>query len=463
MTEFGLAGTLSTVDRSWLGSVFLSRSARLPVIGTYIDEPSGGARFEGTFGSALQRERERGKSAPHQPGSPAPIGYLSGPVDAREIYRSLREGVATSLFGTEYLQHFMRLCEAQGRKAIIVTTHGQEAYDVEVGHFSIRNRPQPPGKRLRYHLRQVEWVRDRLVEIEAWGARVCVLTAAQHYWLVTPPFRRRGMRFINSYHCAIRAIGHNRWSPHEFFIRMTSWRHLAHGDPTMVIVPTIADELAAEPGASRRCVLQVLPDYRAELFEHFQEPAIARGKQDVVRVMFAGRMTRNKGVYDIVEMARMLAAKASPRIEFHLHGEGDALANVRAAVAAASLEDLVIVHGFTPGAELSRHYMAADIVIAPTRSDFEEGVAKAVVEGVLTLRPVVTSRACPSIGILGDACLEAKVNDPASYADAIWHLANEPTLVAEKVAAARRLRPMFFDPPERYDRRLKEALTLQPC
>ena len=394
---------------------------------------------------------------------PVKLGYLSGPVDARQIHRSLREGVQTALFGTSYLLHFMKLCEEQQREAVIVTTHGDEAYDVETGLFSIRNRPQPKGRRLNYHLRQIGWVRERLAEMEKADVGVCVLTAAQHYWMVTPPFRRRGMRFINSYHCAVRAIGHPRWSPHEFFIRLTSWRHLIHADPTMVIVPTIADELAAEPGAARRPVLQILPDYPPDRFAPFEAPAIADGKRDVVRVMFAGRVTRNKGVFDIISMAQMLAARPGPRIEFHLHGEGDALAAVRAAITAASLDGLVVAHGFTPGAELADHYMAADIVIAPTRSDFDEGVAKAVVEGVLALRPVVTSRACPSIGMLAAACVEAQVDNPASYAEAIWRLANEPQLVAEKVAAARQLRTMFFDPPERYDRRLREALALSGC
>lgn len=388
------------------------------------------------------------------------IGYLSGPVDARRIYDSRMSGVHTDLFGTSYLSHLMEVCEDQDRQAVIITTHGSEAYDAQCGRFTILNRPQPGGRSLQYHLRQVSWARQMLGEFERRGVGTAVLTAGQHYWLVTPPFRRRGMRFINSYHCAIRALGHKRLSPHELFIRLTSLRHLAHGDPTMVIVPTIGDELAKEPGAQKRKVLQLLPDYNREVFANFTPPPLATEPQSKVNVIFAGRVTRNKGVFDILAVAEELAQREGPEVHFHIHGEGDALGALTAAVAASPARHLVQVYGFTAGLQLTDHYGRADIVIVPTRSDFDEGVAKSVVEGVLTLRPVVTSIACPSIHMLADACVEAQVDSPSSYADAVWKLANNPDLVRAKSRSGATLRDMFFDPPERYDRRLREALTI---
>ncbi len=203
----------------------------------------------------------------------------------------------------------------------------------------------------------------------------------------------------------------------------------------------------------------MLPDYDPATFEHFKFPPFAEVRQDQLNVIFAGRVERDKGVFDILTMAEDLAQREGPRVQFHIHGEGGALAPLKDAVARSAYGDRVTIHGFTSGTEMARHYMDSDIIIVPTRSTFEEGVAKSVVEGVLSLRPVVTSIACPSIGMLADACVEAQVNNPASYADAIWRLANDPALVRKKVEAATRLRTMFFDPPERYDRQLRNALA----
>lgn len=386
------------------------------------------------------------------------LGYLSGPVDARKIYDSLVHKKHTELFGTSYLRHLMQVCEDEDRDAVIVTTHGDERYDIQLGRFTILNRPPPSGRSLQYHLAQVRWTYEILREIEAHSVAITVMTAAQHYWLVTPPFRKRGMRFINSYHCSVRALTHNKLSPHEIFIRLTSRLHLSHGDTTMVISSTIAHELSKEPGAHTRDILQLIPDYNREVFADFSPPKIACGKQAVVQVMYAGRITRNKGVFDILTVAEDLASREGPEIHFHLHGEGDAFELLQKNVDASPHGYLIHLYGFTSGLDLKNHYANADIVMVPTRSDFEEGFAKSVAEGVLALRPVVTSIACPSFHLLSNACVEASVDEPRSYADAIWRLANDPDLASAKVKGAHKLRDIFFDPPERYDRQLKRAI-----
>ncbi len=388
------------------------------------------------------------------------VGYLSGPVDARKVYDAWVSGEHTELFGTSYLQHWYAELRRQGREGVVVTSHAGEAYEEQRGEFAILNRPKSKADGLRYHVAMSRWSYDRLREMEQRGATTVVLTEANQYRFTTLPFRRRGMRFVNSFHCAIRSIGHKRFSPHEALIHLSDHTHLRFGDPTMIIVDTIGDELRRVPGHTRREVLLLKPDYRRELFQDFALPPIASGNVNTVSVMFAGRVTKNKGVFDIVEMAELLQKRSGPKVVFHIHGKGPALDElVRRAggsPAAANIE----VHGFAEGRKLLDHYATSDIVVVPTRSSFEEGVAKSVVEGVLALRPVVTSRACPSIRMLSKACIEAEVDNPASYAEAIWRLATDPDLAREKVEAANRLREQFFDPPERYDRQLRKALAL---
>ncbi len=387
-------------------------------------------------------------------------GYLSGPVDARRVHDAWTSGGATDLFGTSYLKHWFEELKMQGRSGIVVTSHPGERYEEHRYGVVILNRPRTDRSGWNFHRDMMSWTRDRLIEMEQLGASTVILTDAAQYWFLTVPFRKRGMRFVNSFHCALRSLGHRRFGIHETLIRLTGWYHLRYGDPTMAISPAIIEELAKEPGRQIRTCLQIYPDYDRATFETFEPPALASGSQSEVHVLFAGRVERNKGVFDMVTMAEILSRRGGPDIHFHIHGTGTFLDELRRAAAMSPASHLVHVHGFTAGKALLDHYRASDIVIVPTRSTFEEGLAKSVVEGVLTLRPVVSSRACPSITILGEACVEAKVDDPASYADAIWRLTNEPALVREKMEGARRLRTMFFDPPERYDRQLRRALAI---
>lgn len=388
--------------------------------------------------------------------NPPTLGYLSGPVDARAIYRSLREGSHTSLFGTSYMRHLMTVCEEQGRAAVIITTHPGASYDEQLAGFTILNRSQPDGRGLSYHVKQLRWTSKCLGEMEKRGASTVVMTAAQHYWLVSPPFRRRGMRFVNSYHCAIRALGHRLLSPHEALIRLTSLRHLAYGDPTMAVAPHILDQLRAEPGANKRPTWRFIPDYDREMFAGFAPNPIGDGP---VEIIFAGRVEKNKGIFDMVMACEMLNSRPGQRFRFHFHGEGTALDALRERAAASPHSDFLKVYGFTSGKALAQHYDAAHIVVVPTRSDFDEGLAKSVIEGVLALRPVVTSRVCPAIDVVGGACEEARMNDPASYAEAFSRLARSPALWRQRVDAAYDLREGYFDPVDTYAQTLREALA----
>jgi len=388
------------------------------------------------------------------------VGYLSGPVDARKVHDAWRIGGQTDLFGTSYLRHWFGEMDRQGREGVVITSHEGDAYEEQRGAFTILNRPKTKADGARYHFDMLRWSYHRLKEFEDLGVETAVLTEANQYRMATLPFRRRGMRFVNSFHCAIRKLGHSTFSPHELLIRLSNIAHLRFGDPTMVISESIAHELERELGAETRETLLLRPDYPREVFEEFDAPSGLVAGSGTLTVLFAGRVQRNKGVFDLLEVNELLATRLDRTVHIHIHGDGSHLDDLRSAAAQSPYADRVIIHGFTAGSELAEHYATCDIVIVPTRSDFEEGFAKSVVEGVLALRPVVTSIACPSIHVVGEACVEAEVDNPASYADAIARLANDPELAKAKIEAALRLREMFFDPPERYDRQLAKALAI---
>ena len=225
----------------------------------------------------------------------------------------------------------------------------------------------------------------------------------------------------------------------------------------MAVSPHILAQLRREAGGGRRQAEWFRPHYDRETFAACL-PQLRHKPDGSMDVLFAGRVEVNKGVFDMLEACRILSQRQGPLIRFHIHGEGGALEPLRQAAAQAGLEDRFIIHGFTAGSALAAHYADADIVVVPTRSDFEEGLAKSVLEGVLAYRPVVTCKACPALYVVGEACVEAKMDDAADYAEWIWRLATDPAFMQEKIAAATQLREAFFNPTDSYGLRLKQAL-----
>jgi glycogen(starch) synthase len=153
------------------------------------------------------------------------------------------------------------------------------------------------------------------------------------------------------------------------------------------------------------------------------------------RVMFAGRIEENKGVFDILTMAEKL-----PHIEFTLCGDGYALDEVRRQAGSN-----VTITGRLNRAELVARYLEAHIVIVPTRSTFAEGFAKVVAEAILLLRPVVTSPVVPASEVLAGAIMLARTDDAQSYAGVIGKIQMDEQLYSRLVANARRLRPSILD------------------
>ena len=388
------------------------------------------------------------------------IGYLSGPVDAREVYEQWRDGQATTNFGTSYLQQFFSVATGLGAAGHVVTSHAGERYDVRCGDFQISNRPRVVrASGWRYHYEELKWTLRALRDMAASGSRAMLLTDAQNYWFLTWPWRLRGVKFVNSLHCVIRPAFKAEPGNLRVLLWLTGLLHYRYGDATICVSPLIKRQLSEMPGAEARSVEVFLPTYRPGHFDGIEPPSDQTGSTEVV-VLSAGRVERNKGVFDLLDAAETLSSRQGPRVLFDICGEGTDLDALRAAAAKRGLDRIFRIHGFCDQNQIRERLGAADIVVVATRTDFEEGFAKIVAEGVIAGRPVVTSRVCPALEVVREACVEVEPDDPAAYADAIWALATDSELARQKRHATVALRDQFFDPANSYGAKLELALKV---
>jgi glycosyltransferase involved in cell wall biosynthesis len=123
------------------------------------------------------------------------------------------------------------------------------------------------------------------------------------------------------------------------------------------------------------------------------------------------------------------------------------------------LEGIVTVHGFCDKEMLAELLAASHLVIVPTRSDFEEGLAKTCVEAVLAGRPFVTSPVCPALVSLGAAGVGVPPDDVQAYGDALIRLAEDPVFYAAKAKECIPLQAQFYDPSRAYKAVLKRQLA----
>jgi glycosyltransferase involved in cell wall biosynthesis len=105
-------------------------------------------------------------------------------------------------------------------------------------------------------------------------------------------------------------------------------------------------------------------------------------------VLFAGRITRQKGPEYFVEAAARVAAEM-PSVKFAVAGEGDRLRDMVARVAAHGLEARFLFTGFLPPEDLDRLYARADVYVMPSVS---EPFGLTALEALRQGTPVILSR-----------------------------------------------------------------------
>jgi len=177
------------------------------------------------------------------------------------------------------------------------------------------------------------------------------------------------------------------------------------------------------------------------------------------RIVFAGRVERNKGVFDILAMSELLAAHCATPVIFEVCGEGGALTELRRVVAIAELSDHVIVRGRLNRAELLEAYARAHLVIVPTRGDFCEGMPLVCSEAVLAGRPILTSRVSNALPLMSAAIAEAQPEDVESYVDQIIKLIEQPGYYDQRAAACYDASRQFVDRSKSYSATIDRVVT----
>lgn len=387
----------------------------------------------------------RGKplAAEHEIKSRSPIYYAAAAGDILGTYRQWRKGVQDpAQISVTYSGLFYDLCAALGRPGVasFPATAPEEVVEPDMAIHSRAPSLQMAG--WRYHLAQLGMGRWLLKDIERSGATDVIVMDGVTYWFLLAPAARRGVRIWVSVHTVLQSPFRQPKLLRKLILKLEGRFLRRYCAGALVVSPRIGQQLAdlAGPGAPEPQVF--LPLYVAADFESFRAPVIADGP---FRVFFSGRVEADKGVFDLLAMARELRRTHGEAIVFEVLGEGSALAELRAAVAAEGLGGTFFLPGHCERPELLARLNEAHVVIAPTRSSFPEGLNKAIIEAVLARRPVISSAVCPACDLVAPAVVEVPPDDVDAYRAAILKLYENKRFYEAKVEATAILREAFFD------------------
>ena len=118
------------------------------------------------------------------------------------------------------------------------------------------------------------------------------------------------------------------------------------------------------------------------------------------RLFFAGRLIREKGIFDLIPMFADVQ-QSFPGTVLSIAGMGEAQKEFESALEKADLRQFVNFLGWVPPEKMNDHFAETDVFVFPS---YSEGMPNAVLEAMLAGTPVVSSNvgAVPDVIIPGE-------------------------------------------------------------
>lgn len=393
---------------------------------------------------------------------PTRIIFAAGPGDVVGTYRHWKVGFDDpSQVSLTYSGQFFDLCREIGARSHVISSCARRDLLID-GDFTIEHRPRPwPNARgIFYHLVTI-WAGLRFVVAALrFRADVAVVAEGTSHWFVLSLLALRGVRVIPSLFCTLWPKFQEPKRFQQLINRLNGRFFRRRATAILSASEDIDKQVRRVTGDGGPAILRFLPTYRPDTFAAISPPPAEGGP---FRVLFAGRVERDKGVFDLLEVARRLRDRGQSGIVFDLCGSGSALEALREAVKEAGLEEIFQVHGYCLRDRMQSMISRSHALIVPTTTDFIEGFNQVVVEGILAGRPVITSAVCPAIEYVRAAVIEVEPGRIDGYAEAIVKLATDPELYRDKQAACAVLQPQFYRSETGWGAALGHALPAHSC
>jgi glycosyltransferase involved in cell wall biosynthesis len=169
-----------------------------------------------------------------------------------------------------------------------------------------------------------------------------------------------------------------------------------------------------------------------------------------VRLLFVGWLERDKGIFELLEAARLLMSSGR-RFVLDVAGDGSAAAEARATIARHGLGAVVRLRSWLGDAELEKALRESDVLVLPS---WAEGLPNAMVEAMAARLAVVVTRvgAIPEVVTHRRSAMLVEPRNPESLAAALAAVLDDPQLRQEIAAEGFRIAARDFEVEQAADR-----------
>ncbi|MEM6753547.1 MAG: glycosyltransferase family 4 protein [Cyanobacteria bacterium P01_C01_bin.38] len=385
------------------------------------------------------------------------ILYAIGPENVIEAYTCWKQNRdSQSQVSIPLSSQFFDVCKDLNAKGYVIA-QSQTNEIIEDDRFRVECRrvPLPKASGILYYLRQLWCGLQLLKSAILFRANVVVVDSGTTDWYILCLFSWLGFKVVPSLHCTLWYKFKPLRKVDKLRLKINRYLFSDYSEAILVGSQDTAKQVHQLTNGQHGSIYEFNYSYRRSDFANLAQPS---RDSSVFRVLFAGRIETNKGVFDLLEIAKDFIKKGIENIVFDVCGDGSALESLRLAVKEAGIERTFICHGYCQKQHMREIFGRSHIVVVPTRTDFSEGFNRVVCESILSNRPVVTSAVCPALSYVKEAVVEVPPNDVKAYGDAILNLYKERELYEQKRLACKIVQEQFYDLNKGWGAALKSVL-----
>lgn len=383
--------------------------------------------------------------------------YAVGPEDVIKSYKYwVQNQDSPAQVSVPYSSQFYEVCKILDAKGHVIAQSNKNEF-IRDERFTIERRqvPLPTASGLVYHFRQIWCGLVLLFDAMRFKADFIIISSGTTHWFVLYLLSWMGHKVIPSIHCVLWAKYLPVRLADKLSLKLSRNLFASKCEAILAVSHDITEQIAQLTGGEHRPVLEFFPSFRASDFENITEPS---SEKLPFRVLFAGRVEKNKGVFDLLEIAKNFVNEGVENIVFEICGSGSALESLRSAVKEAAIEPNFICHGHCSKQYMQEIFSRSHVVIVPTRTDFSEGFNRVVCESILSGRPVVTSAVCPALSYVREAVVEVPPDNIEAYGNALLKLYSDKLFYQQKQQACSVLQKQFYDTTKSWGTALKSIV-----
>lgn len=383
------------------------------------------------------------------------ILFAAGPGNVIGAHKYWRLGMDDpGQMSVTFSSEFEQFCEESDLRAYLISSGGPPA-KLSDGRFVIEHRPKKMARGIRFHLVEISYGLGLLISALRFRADFAVIQSGTTHFFLLSLFSLFSIKVI--------PVLHNTLWPAGFPPRSIVRKIILFADAIFFrwfshYIICVSPECSRQVQEVARCqpskIILMKPQFDRNLFS--LRPPLPHVLP--LKILFAGRITREKGVFDLLEIITLLERRRPGAARLTVCGDGPDLEELRARCKQLHLLHLVDIRGRVEPNSLRDLLQESHAAIVPTRSGFEEGLAMTAVEPILLGRPIIASPVVPALEMLRDASVLAETDNVNSFVEGIWTLVEQPAHYRKLVDACTVLREQFFDPDNSFRSALRLAI-----